>query len=40
MLIEEQERSAAFFAKKSYGRQMPVPSKKAENKEAFGYNSE
>ena len=40
MLKEEQQRSAAFFAKKSYGRQMPVPSKKAENKEAFGYNSE
>ena len=39
MLREEQERSAAFFAKKSYGRQMPVPSKKAENKEALVYNS-
>lgn len=36
----EQARTAAFFAKKSYGRQMPVPSKKAENKEKFGQNSE
>ena len=40
ILKEEEERTAAFFAKKSYGRQMPVPSKKAENKEAFGHNSE
>lgn len=36
----EQEKTAAFFAKKSYGRQMPVPTKKAENWEAFGHNSE
>lgn len=33
---EEAERTAAFFAKKSYGRAMPVPTKKAENKDAFG----
>jgi hypothetical protein len=36
----EAARTAAFFAKKSYGRQMPVPSKKAENKDKFGNNSE
>mgnify|MGYP001026562283 CR=1 FL=1 len=37
---EEEAKTAAFFAKKSYGRQMPVPTKKAENKDAFGHNSE
>lgn len=37
---DEEARTAAFFAKKSYGRAMPVPSKKSENKEAFGQNSE
>ena len=36
----EVEKKAAFFAKKSYGTQMPVPSKKHENKAAFGQNSE
>lgn len=30
----------AFFEKKLYARHMPVPSKKFENKMAFGRNSE
>jgi hypothetical protein len=30
----------AFFAKKLYARVMPVPTKKFENKMAFGRNSE
>ena len=35
-----EERTRAYFQAKSYGRQMPTPSKKHENKEAFGRNSE
>ena len=31
-----EERTAAYFLKKNYGSHMPVPSKKAENKELFG----
>ena len=32
----QEEKTRAFFAKKSYGSQMPVPSKKHENKMCFG----
>jgi hypothetical protein len=35
-----EKRSLDFFASKSFGKQMPVPNKKKENKEAFGKNSE
>jgi len=35
-----EKRSLDFFASKSYGKQMPVPNKKQENKEVFGKNSE
>lgn len=35
-----EKRSLDFFASKSYGKQMPVPNKKQENKEIFGKNSE
>ena len=36
----EEKRRQEFFASKSFGKQMPVPNKKQENKEAFGKNSE
>jgi len=35
-----EQRTKAYFQKKFYGQHMPVPSKKAENKELFGQNSE
>ena len=35
-----EKRSQEFFASKSYGKHMPVPNKKQENKDAFGKNSE
>lgn len=35
-----EKKSKEFFASKSYGKHMPVPNKKKENKEAFGMNSE
>ena len=35
-----EKRRQDFFASKSFGKQMPVPNKKKENKDAFGQNSE
>jgi hypothetical protein len=37
---DEAARTAAFFAKKSYGKTMPVPTMKQQNKDGFGQNSE
>lgn len=33
---DEAARTAAFFAKKSYGKTMPVPTMKQQNKDGFG----
>jgi len=38
--LKMKERMKAFFSKKMYERYMPVPTKKHENKMAFGKNSE